>query len=146
MSILRKVLVPICQVIWKVASFKWRLGRALPQVQNVPQTSCPVTVQPANLVVLRFLCWEKTPSKLMASPPKNHKVTTLRVLEQDHAICNRHLMWKARSGLPQGPRKHGLYEHGHQLTMWPELSIVSWALSYPLSLKLQPTQHQSFAR
>ena len=84
--------------------------------------------------IRHFCVGKRHQVNLMESTPKNHKVT-LRVLEQGHAICNGYLMWKAGPGLPQGPSKHGLYECGHQVAMWPELSLMSWALTYSLSHK-----------
>lgn len=56
----------------------------------------------------------------------------------DHAIWNTHSIWKG-GGLPRGLNKDGLCEHGHQVAMWPEPSIMSWT-----SCQVRPTQHQPF--
>lgn len=79
----------------------------------------------------------------MAIPKRNHNAM-LRLLEQDHTICSRHFIWKAGLGLPQGPNKNGICEQWYQVAMWPDLSMMSLALSYSRSHKARPTQHQFF--
>lgn len=143
-SILRKLLWPTYQDPWKVASFKCGLERALPQVQDVIQASCHLAAQPGRPCGIRGFCvWKRHQVKLMARPKRNHKAM-LRLLEQDHAICSRHFIWKAGLGLPQGPNKNEICEQWYQVAMWPDLSIMSLALSYSPSRKVKPTQHQFF--